>query len=106
MWFSMSPKYVWHQKPRFYLIAHSIAEATAAANRIIHVRPSAEDKKKKPDIPKGGRPASIQFHDVHFKYLGRDMPVLRGVNIKVLHSIYICGNSNCGRFNRGSLQRS
>jgi len=68
MWFSMSP---------------NIAEATAASNRIIGARPSAEDKKKKPDIPKGGRPASIQFQDVHFKYLGRDMPVLRGVNIKI-----------------------
>jgi len=68
MWFSMAP---------------NIAEATAAANRIIDVRPSLEDRKKKPDIPKGGRPASIHFHDVHFKYLGRDMPVLRGVNIKI-----------------------
>jgi ABC-type multidrug transport system fused ATPase/permease subunit len=65
------------------LTGHSIAEATAAANRIIDIRPSLEDRRKKPDIPKGGRPASIHFHDVHFKYPGRDIPVLRGVNIKV-----------------------
>jgi ATP-binding cassette, subfamily B (MDR/TAP), member 1 len=64
------------------LTSHSIVEATAAANRIISVRPTGTKKVLRP-LPPGKGPAGVEFQNVHFSYKGRDVPVLTGVNIKV-----------------------
>jgi ATP-binding cassette, subfamily B (MDR/TAP), member 1 len=64
------------------LIFKSIAEATAAAGRIISVRQSGPDRKQ-PRMPAGKKPASIEFQNVQFTYKDRDIPVLQGVNLRV-----------------------
>ncbi|KAF2667709.1 multidrug resistance protein 2 [Microthyrium microscopicum] len=68
MWFSMAP---------------NIAEATAAGNRILSVRPSKMDNEVREKMPESDSPASVEFKDVNFTYEGRDSPVLHGVNIKI-----------------------
>lgn len=60
----------------------SIAEAAAAASRIIGIRP-LETLRKLPNMPFSQGTGGIEFKNVHFTYKERDTPVLRGVDIKV-----------------------
>jgi ABC-type transport system involved in cytochrome bd biosynthesis fused ATPase/permease subunit len=73
---------------KLLLILYSIVEATAAANRIISIRPSKAEKQKLRSIPTGSEPVSVEFRDVHFTYAERDVSVLGGVNLRVCHSLY------------------
>jgi ABC-type multidrug transport system fused ATPase/permease subunit len=69
MWFSFSP---------------NIAEAAAASNRIISMRPPKDDGSRTPKpfhIEKGS--VGIEFKDVHFTYKSRSIPVLAGMNLKI-----------------------
>jgi ATP-binding cassette subfamily B (MDR/TAP) protein 1 len=61
---------------------NSIAEATAAAGRIIGIRPSKEIETQ-PRMPHGRGPAKVEFQNVYFTYKDREVPVLQGVNIRV-----------------------
>ncbi|KAF2399304.1 leptomycin B resistance protein pmd1 [Trichodelitschia bisporula] len=69
MWFSFSP---------------NIVDATAAANRILSVRPRrSEQALNLRHMPLGMGPASIEFKDVSFAYEERATPVLSGINIRI-----------------------
>jgi ATP-binding cassette subfamily B (MDR/TAP) protein 1 len=63
-------------------ITCSIAEATAAAGRIISVR-SSGPQKEQARMPSGRNPAKVEFKNVYFTYKDRDIPVLQGINLKV-----------------------
>jgi len=62
-----------------------MAQATAAANRILSLRETT----KPTDLPppaalnesEGG--VKIEFKDVHFKYPTRDVPVFKGLSLSV-----------------------
>ena len=60
----------------------SIAEATAAAGRILSVRKSGPENEQ-PRMPPSKSPAKVEFKNVHFTYKDRDVPVLQGINLKV-----------------------
>jgi ATP-binding cassette subfamily B (MDR/TAP) protein 1 len=71
MWFSFSP---------------NIAEAAAASNRIISLRPPTAivghtDTASIPHLQAEGM--GIEFKDVHFTYKGRSIPVIKGLNLKI-----------------------
>lgn len=69
IWFSFSP---------------NLAEAAAASNRIISMRPPEDDGSRTPkpfQIEKGS--VGIEFKDVHFTYKSRSNPVLTGMNMKI-----------------------
>ncbi|KAF2434890.1 leptomycin B resistance protein pmd1 [Tothia fuscella] len=72
MWFSFAP---------------NIVEATAAANRIISIRPTNKEKSQVQtlkSVPHGSEAAGVEFRDVHFSYEEREVSVLSGVNLKIL----------------------
>jgi ATP-binding cassette, subfamily B (MDR/TAP), member 1 len=62
----------------------SLSEATAAANRILALRPTkAELADKRKEMPPGEGAVGIEFKDVNFTYQDRNVPVLNKLNIKV-----------------------
>jgi ABC-type transport system involved in cytochrome bd biosynthesis fused ATPase/permease subunit len=63
-------------------------EATAAANRIIKIRPTKGEEKKLRSIPHGNQPVGVEFKDVHFKYEERNISVLGGVSLKVREEVW------------------
>jgi ABC-type multidrug transport system fused ATPase/permease subunit len=71
-----------------------IAQATAAANRILAMRrkddsggqPLPRDSTDVEDDEKGG--VRIEFSNVWFRYPTRDAPVLNGLNLTVRQSHY------------------
>jgi ATP-binding cassette, subfamily B (MDR/TAP), member 1 len=69
LWFSFSP---------------NMAEATAASNRIISIRPLKDDNSYtlKP-FETGKSNIGIEFKDVNFTYESRNIPVLSGMNLKI-----------------------
>jgi ABC-type bacteriocin/lantibiotic exporter with double-glycine peptidase domain len=60
----------------------SIAEATAAAGRILSVRKYGPENELA-RMPPGKSPAKVEFKNVYFTYKDRDVPVLQGINLKV-----------------------
>lgn len=62
-----------------------IAQATAAANRILSLRskPNPSTLKATNTVDDNAGGAKIQFKNVHFKYPGRDIPVFAGLNLSV-----------------------
>lgn len=68
MWFSFSP---------------NIAEAAAASNRIISMRPPRDDGSKTPPAFQAEGSMGIEFRDVNFTYKSRSIPVLTGMNLKI-----------------------
>src|SRR2546423_4143563 len=64
-----------------------MAQASAAANRILSLRNWNETSQKPTliDIPGNGSQggAEIVFTDVHFKYPTRDIPIFAGLNMTI-----------------------
>jgi ATP-binding cassette, subfamily B (MDR/TAP), member 1 len=95
MWFSFAP---------------NLAEATAATNRILALRPTKADLEEPPPKPLGeGKDPShavgIEFKDVHFTYKSRQIPVLTGLSLKVEPGQFaaLVGASGCGKSTTISL---
>lgn len=69
----------------FFSFSPNIAEAAAASNRIISMRPPKDGGSRTPkpfhNIEK--RSVGIEFKDVHFTYKNRSIPVLTGMNLKI-----------------------
>jgi len=85
VWFSFSP---------------NIAEATAASNRIISMRPPKDDGSRTPQpfqIENGS--VGIEFRDVNFTYSNRSIPVLSGLNLKIVPGQFVglVGASGSGK---------
>jgi ATP-binding cassette subfamily B (MDR/TAP) protein 1 len=85
MWFSFAPNMV---------------EATAAANRILSVRPTKKEQEYNPkemEYVEGA--AGIELTDVTFAYKGRNVPVLNNLNIKIEPGQFaaLVGASGCGK---------
>ena len=70
MWFSFSP---------------NIAEAAAASNRIISLRPPTAivGTPTPPAFHTKAEGMGIEFRDVHFTYKGRSIPAIKGLNLKI-----------------------
>ncbi|KXL48996.1 hypothetical protein M433DRAFT_4998 [Acidomyces richmondensis BFW] len=69
MWFSFSP---------------NIAQATAASNRILSLRPRQNaNVEHSATFQVGTEGVGIEFKDVTFSYPGRSIPVLAGLNMKI-----------------------
>ena len=62
-----------------------MAQATAAANRILSLRETPKQTNLSPSTTlnesEGG--VQIEFKNVHFKYPTRDIPVFKGLNFAV-----------------------
>jgi ATP-binding cassette subfamily B (MDR/TAP) protein 1 len=85
MWFSFAPNMV---------------EATAAANRILSVRPTKKEQEYNPkemEYVEGA--AGIEIKDLNFAYKGRNVPVLNNLNIKIEPGQFaaLVGASGCGK---------
>ncbi|KAF1811024.1 P-loop containing nucleoside triphosphate hydrolase protein [Eremomyces bilateralis CBS 781.70] len=86
VWFSMAP---------------NIAQATGAANRIISLRPDQNDSDwigKRPLSSTDG-PIGLEFRDVRYTYNSRNIPVLKGLNMKIEPGQFaaLVGASGCGK---------
>lgn len=90
---------------QFFSFAPNIAQATAAANRIIGTRSDATQKEKENST---GTPlpwtekktgATIEFQNVAFKYPTRDTPIYRNLNLSIESGQFIAfvGPSGCGK---------
>ncbi|KAF2471491.1 lipid A export ATP-binding/permease protein-like protein msbA [Lindgomyces ingoldianus] len=91
MWFSFAP---------------NMAQATAAANRLLRMRPPSTSLLPSYTAlrdPPGG--AGIEFRDVCFTYKSREIPVLQNLNFKVLPGQFaaLVGASGCGKSTTISL---
>jgi ABC-type multidrug transport system fused ATPase/permease subunit len=85
----------------------SLSEATAAANRIISIRPTkAELADKRKEMPPGEGAVSIEFKDVDFTYPDRNVKVLNKLNIKVCAKNRRKENVDEFRSSQDNMQRS
>jgi len=85
MWFSFSPNF---------------AEAAAATNRIVKIRPPLDDESRTPKPFQAEKESfGIEFKDVHFTYKSRSIPVLTGLNLKIEPGQFaaLVGASGCGK---------
>jgi ABC-type multidrug transport system fused ATPase/permease subunit len=78
----------------------NIVEATAASNRIISIRPPKDHGSHTPrpfEVENGC--VGIEFRDVHFTYKSRAIPVLSGLNLKVVPGQFagLVGASGSGK---------
>ena len=78
----------------------NIAAATAASNRILGFRPTRLVKQTTalaPSPPNGG--AEIKFHNVHFQYPTRNIPIFRGLGFTIEAGQFAAfvGASGCGK---------
>ncbi|EFW13456.1 ABC transporter [Coccidioides posadasii str. Silveira] len=85
---------------QFGSLTPNMAQASAAANRIISLRPSESEASSAPDARvefEGG--ARIEFKSVSFKYPTRDVPVFRNLNLTVERGQFAAfvGPSGCGK---------
>jgi ATP-binding cassette subfamily B (MDR/TAP) protein 1 len=64
--------------------APDMAQATAAANRILSMRPNKnEPEPSYPELASTSQGASIEFRNVSFTYKSRDVPVLSNLNLHI-----------------------
>lgn len=85
MWFSFAP---------------NMAEATGAANRILSLRPSKDEKEVEPEeFTKTEDAIGIEFKNVYFSYKSREVPVITGLNLKIEPGQFaaLVGASGCGK---------
>lgn len=85
MWFSFAP---------------NIVEATAAANRILSIRPTPEELALKPDpMPLGSGATSVTLENISFAYSDRATPVLQNLSISIKPGQFaaLVGASGCGK---------
>ncbi|KIX01112.1 uncharacterized protein Z518_10178 [Rhinocladiella mackenziei CBS 650.93] len=90
---------------QFFSVAPNIAQATAAANRILGLRAEVMGREKitskghrlPPTDTKAG--AKIEFQSVAFQYPTRDAPIYRNLNLSIESGQFIAlvGPSGCGK---------
>lgn len=65
-----------------------MVEATSAANRMLSMRPNVYHKdRSERTMALSSGPVAIDFQDVWFTYEGRDVPVIKGISLKVRESV-------------------
>jgi ABC-type multidrug transport system fused ATPase/permease subunit len=84
----------------FFSFSPNIVEAAAASNRIISMRPPKDNGSRTPrpfQIENGS--VGIEFKDVHFTYKSRAIPVLSGLNLKIVPGQFVglVGASGSGK---------
>lgn len=90
---------------QFFSFAPNIAQATAAANRILSLRTEVQTRinrevgGKALEVSEVKTGASIEFKDVAFKYPTRDSPIYQNLNISVSSGQFVAfvGPSGCGK---------
>jgi ATP-binding cassette, subfamily B (MDR/TAP), member 1 len=83
-----------------------MAQAAAAANRILGLRTISSDDGKPADrIERVEGGVEIEFKGVHFKYPTRPIPVFAGLNMKIERGQFaaLVGPSGCGKTTTVSL---
>ncbi|KAH8815279.1 P-loop containing nucleoside triphosphate hydrolase protein [Xylogone sp. PMI_703] len=79
----------------------NIAQASAAANRILSFRLRRPDGSKKsvPEIHDGEGGVKLELRDIWFKYPTRDIPIFTGLNLTVEKGQFaaLVGASGCGK---------
>jgi ATP-binding cassette, subfamily B (MDR/TAP), member 1 len=78
----------------------SLIDATAAANRILSVRPTKEEQEDNPPpMPLGEGAVGVELQDVNFSYKDRNVPVLSNLSIKIEAGQFaaLVGASGCGK---------
>lgn len=75
----------------------NVAQATAAANRIIKLREVGTGNSGKPFKVDGG--VEIQFKDVQYSYATRDLPIFENLNMTIKKGQFaaLVGPSGCGK---------
>ncbi|KFY49373.1 hypothetical protein V495_00615 [Pseudogymnoascus sp. VKM F-4514 (FW-929)] len=75
----------------------NVAQATAAANRILKLRDVGTGDSGKPFEAKGG--VEIQFKDVQYTYPTRDLPIFESLNMTIKKGQFVAlvGPSGCGK---------
>ena len=90
---------------QFFSFAPNIAQATAAANRILRLRHETAERERNRVV---GRPlevksvrtgAKVEFNSVAFKYPTRENPIYRNLNINIESGQFVAfvGPSGCGK---------
>ncbi|KAF2205715.1 P-loop containing nucleoside triphosphate hydrolase protein [Delitschia confertaspora ATCC 74209] len=90
----------------WFSFAPNMAQATAAANRILSMRPSKNSETPKyDDLNDASGGVSIELQNVNFTYKSREVPVLSDLNIKILPGQFaaLVGASGCGKSTTISL---
>jgi ATP-binding cassette subfamily B (MDR/TAP) protein 1 len=87
---------------QFSAFAPNVAQATAAANRILSFRqqPNSKSKDQKTiPLDKTTDKADIEFKNVYFRYPTRSMPVFQNLNLKIKTGQFVAlvGPSGCGK---------
>jgi ATP-binding cassette subfamily B (MDR/TAP) protein 1 len=79
----------------------NIAQASAAANRILSLRETQNQIAAQPitEILEGSGGVSIDFQDVYFTYPTRDIPIFAGLNMNIKKGQFaaLVGASGCGK---------
>jgi ATP-binding cassette subfamily B (MDR/TAP) protein 1 len=77
----------------------NMAQATAAANRILsfRIKPTIGEALQK--VPKGNGGAELELRNIHFTYPTRDIPIFAGLNLTIKNGQFaaLVGASGCGK---------
>lgn len=90
---------------QFLSFAPDLANATAAANRILDIRHEVTEHQRKTatspqtTLTHSRTGAKIDFHNITFQYPSRDTPIYRHLNISIPagHFVAFVGPSGCGK---------
>ncbi|EFQ96900.1 multidrug resistance protein 2 [Nannizzia gypsea CBS 118893] len=83
----------------FGSISPNLAQAKAAANRIMSIRPAPDDNKNKAILSQCEGGVEIEFKSVDFTYPSRDVPVFKNLSFTVGKGQFaaLVGPSGCGK---------
>jgi ATP-binding cassette subfamily B (MDR/TAP) protein 1 len=84
----------------FFSFAPNLVEASAAANRILSVRPTKEEREYNPKKMEQGEGAiGVELQNVDFSYKERGVPVLSNMNLSIKPGQFaaLVGATGCGK---------
>ncbi|GAQ47070.1 ABC multidrug transporter [Aspergillus niger] len=90
---------------QFFSFGSNVAQAIAAANRILNLRPNKAEQqesqiiKSQPESLRTHSGANIQFTNVAFRYPSQDTPLFTNLNVKIESGQFVAfvGPSGCGK---------
>ena len=90
---------------QFFSFASNFAQAAASANRILNSRPQSDElgaaSIEKQQLVRSGdlTGATVEFHDVSFRYASQDVPLFTGLNVSIQSGQFVAfvGPSGCGK---------
>lgn len=90
------------QSGMFMSFGPNLAQATAAANRILSFRHKTGEKRITVSMPSpsgSSQGAALSFKDIHFTYPTRSVPIFRGLNLEIKAGQFVglVGPSGCGK---------